>query len=195
MALSRNDWTEAALAALGEQGLSAVAVEPLARRLGATKGSFYWHFSDRNDLIAATLALWEEQDTDQVIAEIEAIDDAHARLVTLMRFAYAEATGPDAHFGVLAAASDPRVRPVLERVTEKRLAFVERLYRELGLRGEEAARRAHLAYALYVGIGQLRRTGVEAEFAERELQLRLDLAVGALVPATAASRGLQSARP
>jgi AcrR family transcriptional regulator len=53
--LSKADWTEAALDALAGDGLSNVAVEPLARRLGATKGSFYWHFANRAELIAATL--------------------------------------------------------------------------------------------------------------------------------------------
>ncbi|MDQ6732181.1 MAG: TetR/AcrR family transcriptional regulator, partial [Actinomycetota bacterium] len=55
MPLSRTDWTEAALLALAHDGLAGVAVQPLARRLGATKGSFYWHFADRAELIAATL--------------------------------------------------------------------------------------------------------------------------------------------
>ncbi|MEO7478195.1 MAG: helix-turn-helix domain-containing protein, partial [Lysobacteraceae bacterium] len=40
--LSAADWAQAALDQLGEQGLAAVGVEPLARRLGVTKGSFYW---------------------------------------------------------------------------------------------------------------------------------------------------------
>lgn len=51
VALSKADWTEAALAALARDGLASVAVEPLALQLGTTKGSFYWHFTDRADLI------------------------------------------------------------------------------------------------------------------------------------------------
>src|SRR5262249_59889731 len=45
--LSRQAWVDAALEALGEGGLASVAVVPLAERLGATKGSFYWHFRNR----------------------------------------------------------------------------------------------------------------------------------------------------
>ena len=57
MTLSKADWTESALLALARDGLTGVAVEPLARRLSATKGSFYWHFANRAELIAATLEL------------------------------------------------------------------------------------------------------------------------------------------
>ena len=45
--LSAEDWAVAALDVIAESGLAAVAVEPLAKRLGVTKGSFYWHFPSR----------------------------------------------------------------------------------------------------------------------------------------------------
>jgi AcrR family transcriptional regulator len=57
--LSPADWERAALEAIAAKGLGAVAVEPLARTLGVTKGSFYAHFSTRDDLIDAALASWE----------------------------------------------------------------------------------------------------------------------------------------
>src|SRR5687768_16979730 len=105
MALSRDDWTEAALDALAGTGLAAVAVDPLARRLGATKGSFYWHFANRDELIDATLERWERRDTTEVIAAIGALADPRERLVALGRRAYGDAArGTDAQAGVLAAA-------------------------------------------------------------------------------------------
>ena len=180
--LSRSHWTEAALAALARDGLPGVAIDPLARRLKATKGSFYWHFADRDDLIAATLELWEERDTDEVIAMIERIADPVDRLESLARFAFGEAARGDADAGVVAAASDPRVQPALKRVTQKRIAFVERLYRELGLAAEDAARHARMTYALYVGIGQLRRAWPRG-LPGSKVDAYVDLAVGALLQA------------
>ena len=53
--LSAEDWAQAALDLIAEQGVGAVAVEPLARRLGVTKGSFYWHFPSRDALLQAAL--------------------------------------------------------------------------------------------------------------------------------------------
>ena len=57
--LSREDWERAALEAMADAGVAAVAVEPLARRLGVTKGSFYGFFANRDELIEAALSRWE----------------------------------------------------------------------------------------------------------------------------------------
>ena len=56
--LSADDWAEAALDLIAEQGVAAVAVEPLARRLGVTKGSFYWHFADLPTYRSALIEAW-----------------------------------------------------------------------------------------------------------------------------------------
>src|SRR5260370_1248821 len=53
--LTRDDWITAALRAIADGGLAAVGVEPLAARLGATKGSFYWHFENRDALLEAAI--------------------------------------------------------------------------------------------------------------------------------------------
>jgi AcrR family transcriptional regulator len=182
MGLSRGDWTAAALDALAEVGLAAVAIDPLARRLGATKGSFYWHFASRDELIAATLELWEQRDTLDLLAALEAIPDPQERLLALARRAYGTAArGTDPQAGMLAAASDPRVGPTLERVTVARLAALERLFGDAGLEPEEAARRARLAYALYVGVIDLRRAAPSARLAEEEIEAEIELMVGLLV--------------
>ena len=176
MALSRDDWTQAALEALATNGLAGVAVEPLARRLGASKGSFYWHFRDHGELIAATLQRWERRDTTEVIAALEQIADPRERLRELARSAYVgAAAGNDAQSGVLAAASDPRVAPVLERVTRTRLAFLERQFAALGLDPPAARTRARMAYALYVGLGDLRRAAPPAPLTESEAAAIIEL--------------------
>lgn len=186
MHLSRSDWTEAALAALAESGLSGVAVDPLARRLNATKGSFYWHFSNRDELIAATLALWEQRETAEVIASIEAIGNPRERLVAIARFAFQRAArGAGAQAGVLAAASDSRIAPVLARVTATRLAYLERVYSDLGLDPGAARRHARLAYTLYVGVADLSRAAPGSMGSEDELDDQIDLIIETLTHAPA----------
>jgi CubicO group peptidase (beta-lactamase class C family) len=59
--LGKEDWLRAARLALLRQGPDAVRVEPLARDLGVTKGSFYWHFRDRGDLLETLLVEWESE--------------------------------------------------------------------------------------------------------------------------------------
>jgi AcrR family transcriptional regulator len=61
--LTREDWLRAARLALLNKGPAAVRVEPLARELGVTKGSFYWHFAGRKALLEALIAEWEEEET------------------------------------------------------------------------------------------------------------------------------------
>ncbi len=180
--LSKADWIKAALVALERDGLGGVAVEPLARQLGATKGSFYWHFADRGALLTGTLELWERRDTTEVIDRIRALPDPHERLAALGTDAYAGAARGNAHTAVLAGASDPRVQAVLERVTRTRLDFVERLYLELGVAAGQARRHARLAYALYLGIGAVRRADPDGDPAGAELSAYLDLALDIMMP-------------
>ena len=65
--LSREAWVKAASILIAQEGVPAVAVEPLAVALGVTKGSFYWHFHNRDELIQAALEAWEQ---DQSVASL-----------------------------------------------------------------------------------------------------------------------------
>lgn len=82
--LTRMDWILAATAALGQSGVDSVRVEALARRLKTSKGSFYWHFKDRPDLLEAVLALWEAEGTSDVIAMAADLPTPRERLVAVM---------------------------------------------------------------------------------------------------------------
>lgn len=156
--LTADDWTRAALEAIGRGGLAAVAVEPLAARLGATKGSFYWHFANRDALIEAALKLWETEHTDAVIALVESETDPLARLRLLIGMVIESTAGPQAdsiELAMLATAEHPHVAPVLARVTERRISYTAGLFLALGLSREEADRRALLAVSAYLGHAQL----------------------------------------
>ena len=160
MRLSKDDWVRAALFAIADGGTAAVAVEPLAARLGATKGSFYWHFRNREQLIAEALEFWERDGTDDVIAELAPVADPVERLTRLLEIAIGyeedDAAG-QADVGLLAAANDPVVGPVLKRVADKRLDFLERIFREIGFPRGEARQRARIGYSAFLGWFELRR--------------------------------------
>jgi AcrR family transcriptional regulator len=79
-----NDWILAGFARLSAEGIDAVRVEVLARDLAVSKGSFYWHFRDREDLISKMLARWEEGETewlDQVTANSSSVAARWAQFV------------------------------------------------------------------------------------------------------------------
>ena len=154
--LSRQDWIEAALQALADGGPPAVAVERIAARLGTTKGSFYWHFKDREELITVALATWERNETDAVIGDMQQIADPAERLQTLLVAAteLEEEEHPDVR--LLPSASDPVVGEVVKRVQRKRLDFLSRAFRDAGFPPAESRLRARLAYSLYLGWFQQR---------------------------------------
>jgi AcrR family transcriptional regulator len=155
--LTRDDWITAALDAIADRGLAAVAVEPLAACLGATKGSFYWHFENRDALLEAAIRRWEKETTTDVVADVTAAArDAPAsqfrRLVVgVIERAEQDRVGP----ALVASAAHPAVAPALERVTATRLKLIATVLRRLGFPPAEARRRALLAYSAYLGHGQL----------------------------------------
>jgi len=154
--LSRQAWTEAALQAIADGGLAAVAVVPLAERLGATKGSFYWHFTSREALVEAALSAWEQTTTSAVIEEIEAASADPLQQLRLLFKRVTELAARDRiELALLATADHPTVRPVLDRVTRRRIDFTAELFRRLGFRRADAKRRALLAYSAYLGHAQL----------------------------------------
>jgi AcrR family transcriptional regulator len=165
--LSRGDWIAAALDALTEGGVPAVAVEPIAKRLGVTKGSFYWHFKDRDELLAAALETWERERTEALIERLDSIEDPRARLAEWARHAF----GADKALlvGLHAAADHPVVSPVLSRVTERRVEWLADLLREGGAPRSAARRRARLLYSADLGLFQIARVVPEEGPTEREL--------------------------
>jgi AcrR family transcriptional regulator len=157
--LSRADWAAAALDALSSSGLAAVAVEPLAVRLGATKGSFYWHFRNRDELIEATLELWQEVSTSAVINRLESLGTPPGqRLRQLFIEVFTVRARPAAELALLADADHRLVAPVLAEVTGRRLEYITMLLQELGLPPARARRRAVFAYSAYLGQLQLLRS-------------------------------------
>lgn len=142
-----------------DEGPDAVAIQPLARRLGATKGSCYWHFASRGELLRATLARWEIVATSDVIADLEASAQPAAEKA---RSLFARVTASSARYpgqlSLLAAADHPDVAAAVERSTKRRVDYVAGLLRKAGLQPAVAKRRAVLAYAAYLGHAQLVRT-------------------------------------
>src|SRR5690606_29277331 len=109
--LSADDWAHAALELIAEQGVASVAVEPLARRLGVTKGSFYWHFPSREALLVAALEHWEQVEQQEVFGQLEAIPNPGQRLRALFDLVAHEARSHIIYSELLKALDHPVVRP------------------------------------------------------------------------------------
>ena len=148
--LGREAWVAAAFRMLGRRGIAAVGVEPLAKALGVTKGSFYWHFKDRRALLEALLAYWEERETSSIITDVEAVPGPPAQQ---LRRLYARAHADrDALAPELAirdwARRDPFARKAVLAVDARRLAWLTRHFRPLSKSAAEAEAKAELSYGL-----------------------------------------------
>lgn len=187
--LSAQDWVTAALDALATGGLAGVAVEPLAARLGATKGSFYWHFADRDALLVAALAQWEREHTEDVIALVETEPDVPARLCMLLSLVLGvfgtHPSGNGVELALLATARHPLVTPALARVGARRISYLAGLFVESGFTPAEAHRRGLLAYTAYIGHAQLVHGTPELAPSGVALRRYVDLVTAMLTSRTA----------
>lgn len=155
--LTVEDWARAALDAMAGGGLDAVAVEPLARRLGVTKGSFYWHFANREALLRAALELWERRETEEVLARIGDEPDPYARIVKVFKEANAGYRSGRLYLAIAAAEDNPLVREFVQRVSERRMEYLVQCYAALGFDPQRAQHWARFAYATFMGNLQIRR--------------------------------------
>ncbi|WP_439681003.1 TetR/AcrR family transcriptional regulator [Embleya sp. MST-111070] len=199
------DWSTAALRALARGGVAAVSVNALAGELQATRGSFYWHFKDRNALLTAALEMWERDGTTTLISQIRNITDPLQRLRALFTIAL----GPEEISGlgpaIVAHADHPAVAPILQRVTRRRIAYLTELYTDVGLEPVPARRQAVALYATYLGWLELRRasgdtvpevaaTGAQAVAALEHLFTEIALPESLKPPGRATSPRRQSPR-
>jgi AcrR family transcriptional regulator len=168
--LSRDDWERAALYAIADGGIAAVAVEPLAAALGVTKGSFYAHFPSRDALIEATLERWERSHGES-LGELSEIADPAERLKRIMLAAitFSQSGAPSVHRRLLGELGDQRVRAAVARMDSARVARLSATYRELGFAPQQARRRARLAYATYVGLLQMADGAPSERLTSREI--------------------------
>jgi len=143
--LSRQDWIDTAIQQLLEAGIGAVSVEPLAARLGITRGSFYHHFADREELLRAMLDHWAERWSRSIRQQVAALGlDPSTTLFALMKAIRSNrAADYDAPFRAW-ALHDPMARAVVQQVDEMRLGFIQSQFEALGFTELDAENRARL---------------------------------------------------
>lgn len=180
--LSADDWASEALEQIAEQGVASVAVEPLARRLGVTKGSFYWHFPSRDALLQAALERWETAEQELVFGSLERVADPRERLRALFRLVAHEAKSHIIYSELLKALDHPAVSPVIGRVSQRRLDYLTASFRQAGLGRTDAQHRARLAYAAYVGFLQLSLQLHQPRLPHDEFEAYVEHVMDTLIP-------------
>ena len=147
--LSQEDWLQAARVVMTEQGIETVKVEVLARHLNVSKGSFYWHFKNRDDLLKRLLELWATS-TDWLITEASKASAPADKLKLLFQHIAELGVSGEASIHMW-AQQDTLVEKRLKQVERKRLKFLEQLFKEAGFRKRQAKENAELCYLAFLG--------------------------------------------
>lgn len=151
--VSREDWVRCGLAVLAEDGIDAVRVEPLATRLGVTKGSFYWHFADRAALHAAMLEAWRQRSTRDIVVRIQA-DAAGPREQLHRLLALSAMSGQAARLETAIrswASADTKTARLVAEVDKERIAYVANLLVSSGVTRAVAQLRTRMVYLMLIG--------------------------------------------
>ena len=151
LTLNREDWIRAGGIFLADKDISSLKVEVLAKELNLSKGSFYWHFKDRADLLGAILEYWREA-TDWLIIEASKELDAKKRLIKLFSLIdeLGASNSPEQAI-LLWTKQDENVARIVKTVEEKRLKFLFQVFLDYGFSTKIAKARAETSYLAFLG--------------------------------------------
>ena len=148
---SKKSWLDAALQALASGGVDKVRVESLAKNLGVTKGSFYWHFKDREQFLDELLSFWAEQSTQTVITNPNYPTDSKERVRAVAEDIVRRDLGKmDPHIRSW-TQYDKRRGKVVAKIDKMRFEFLRALFLAAGFSITGASLRAQSLYRYVLG--------------------------------------------
>lgn len=150
--LTREKWLSLAMEAIARRGGAKLRIEQLVRNLGVSKGSFYWHFKDRDDFVRSLVDYWASYSTSQVIEAVNRVGgDAKKRLYAVLEKVIREDLGRYDLAIRAWAALEPAVARVVAKVDAQRLSYVRALFSEMSFRGQELELRARALVCYMAG--------------------------------------------
>ena len=148
--LTAQDWIDFALKTLAHEGFEALKADVLARKLGITRGSFYWHFNDLEAFHTRVIEHWKQAATEAIIVDIERYDVPEQRLEALLRHAFGHIASLEVRMRTWAAGNTDAARAVSD-IDRRRRDYIEKLLIEAGVSPFLATTRAQLVYWTYLG--------------------------------------------
>ncbi|HEU4457819.1 MAG TPA: TetR/AcrR family transcriptional regulator [Methylibium sp.] len=170
--LTRERWIEAATEVLVDQGIDHVRVDVLARQMAVTRGSFYWHFKDREELLAGVLRSWHENATEQLTLRLDRPQvDAREQLRDVLSLPFrgrAAARAARIELAIRAwARRDLQVRHAVDASDAARIGYIAQLFSALGFAVGDARARAFMLYSYVVGESLMATQGSAAQRRDR----------------------------
>jgi AcrR family transcriptional regulator len=170
--LTPDDWVQAATAVLVDQGIDHVRVDALALQLRVTRGSFYWHFRDRDALLQQVLMHWSQVTTEHLTRRLQSTRSApHEQLRAVISLPFHGRTAARAARIELAirawARRDSTAQQALDTADAARLNYHRQIFQALGFGLSEARARGFLLYSYEVAESLLVRQGSAANKQQR----------------------------
>ncbi|WP_297843666.1 TetR/AcrR family transcriptional regulator [Pseudomonas sp.] len=174
--LTREDWIQTAQQVLSKSGVDAVRVDTLAKAMSITRGSFYHHFSNREELLQGILTSWRARATEDVILHLRnAQTSAEQQLIRLLELPYHGHAAQEAaavELGIRAwARGDRQARQAIDEVDKHRLSYIEGLLMQMHLGETEARDRAFLIYSYQLGLSLLSTEGTSTNHMDRSARM------------------------
>lgn len=154
--LTRERYFEAALDVIAGQGVEALTIAGLCRRLNVTIGSFYHHFQGRTAFLQAFYGWWEAEHGFHLVDQARREPDPVARLALLKKLSAGLPHAAEAAIRTW-SRSDPVAAAAQARVDAARIAVVHDTLRDLGLPPGRARTLAVMAVGVLVGAQQMGR--------------------------------------
>ncbi|WP_342359080.1 TetR/AcrR family transcriptional regulator [Terrarubrum flagellatum] len=148
--LSAKDWLDQGLKTLTARGFTALKADPLAKAMGVSRGSFYWHFADVEAFHAALLNHWRDVATERIIAELETESRGGEALARLIRRAFGARLKTEMAVRNW-AAHEPLARKVVASIDQRRLSYIVRLFEKSGSPPSRAQASAQVLYWAFLG--------------------------------------------
>ena len=148
--LSAQDWLDQGLKTLATQGFAGLKAEPLAKAMGVSRGSFYWHFADIGAFHAAVLKAWREVAAEAIIAYVDAPAGNADPLIVLLQRVFSEKLGLERAVRSW-AAFDRAAKAAVQAIDRRRLDYVADLIRVRGVSADAAQARAQILYWAFLG--------------------------------------------
>jgi AcrR family transcriptional regulator len=169
--LAAQDWIDFGLKTLAHKGFEALKADVLARGLGVSRGSFYWHFTDLGAFHARVIEHWKQVATEAIIADIERYELHEERLNALLRHAFGHGAALEIRMRAW-AESNPAAAHALDDIDNRRRGYIERLLLEAGIAPALAATRTRVLYWSYLGaaLSHSKLTGERLERIVAELK-------------------------
>lgn len=154
--LSEQSWINAAVRHIAEANVDDIRIEELARELGVTKGSFYWHFRNRQHLLERVLEHWMDRATVRITewSKSEAATGVErlAHLLALPANTPPDKRGADIELAVRAwARREKLAADMVAKIDRMRMEYISSLVSEFGFTPEEVRRRTAVAQAFMLG--------------------------------------------